>query len=90
MNLRVIKKDVDYMIDEVVSDAIMSLNFTEDQKKQEEFVRIANDAVILRDQTYGLLNHPDKSKIKAYYREKVENFIKSVDELFDRISKNVK
>lgn len=90
MNLRVLKKDVDFLIEEFMSDALLGGTFSKDEKKQEEIMGLITEAIELREDTYLKINNPDKSKIKAYYRGVNETFYKSVDGLFDKLAAAVK
>ena len=45
MNLRVIKKDINYMVDEFVSDAVISMSFHNDNEKAEQIVDLINEVL---------------------------------------------
>ena len=98
MNLRVIKKDVNYLIDEFLSDAFISMSFTDDEEKSEKIVGLANDALDLRDETLTKINHPegDRTKInhpegdrRTYYRNLTEGLLSSLDVMYDKLSEAV-
>ena len=36
MNLRVFKKDVDYLVEEIISDALLGLNFAQGNEKEDD------------------------------------------------------
>ena len=86
MNLRVIKKDIDFVIDELIGDSLLTLTFGKDIDPA--YVEgIINEALELRDELYERVNHPDKSKIKAHYSQITEDLYEKTDELFNKLSK---
>ncbi|HIZ85517.1 MAG TPA: hypothetical protein IAC04_03405 [Candidatus Coprenecus stercoravium] len=85
MNLRVIKKDVNYLIDEFLSDAFISMSFTDDKEKTEQIVGLANGALDLRDETLMKINHPQGDK-RAYYRNLTDELLSSLDVMYDKLS----
>lgn len=84
-NLRIVKKDIDFLLTEVISDCgtFMYINPT---KKSEEAIQIINDAIELRNELYSKVNHPDKNNIKVSYKSVSQDLLKGVDTLFIRIS----
>ncbi len=90
MNLRVIKKDVNYITDEIISDALLSMNFSQDEIKNEKIITIINEVLYLREETFNKINHPDKENIKSYYKNTIEVFLTSIDKLFDKLSTTIK
>ncbi len=88
MNLRVIKKDVNYLIDEFLSDAFISMSFTDDEEKSEKIVGLANDALDLRDETLTKINHPEGDR-RTYYRNLTEGLLSSLDVMYDKLSEAV-
>ena len=88
MNLRVIKKDVNYLIDEFLSDAFISMSFADDEEKSEKIVGLANDALDLRDETLTKINHPEGDR-RTYYRNLTEGLLSSLDVMYDKLSEAV-
>lgn len=88
-SLRVIKKDIDYLISEVISDCWTFL-YTNPGKSSQEAVAIMNDAVTLRNDLYNRVNKPDKEKMKAHYNAINKDLLTGVDSLFQRISEMIK
>ncbi len=84
-SLRVIKKDIDYLVSEVISDCWTFLYINPD-KKAEEAVSIINQAVELRNELYQRVNNPDKSNVKAHYKAISKDLLAGVDGLFIKIS----
>ena len=88
MKLRVIKKDVNYLIDEFLSDAFISMSFTDDEEKSEKIMGLANDALDLRDETLTKINHPEGDR-RTYYRNLTEGLLSSLDVMYDKLSEAV-
>ena len=88
MNLRVIKKDVNFLIDEFLSDAFISLSFTDDKEKTEKIVGLANDALDLRDETLTRISHPEGDK-RTFYRNLTEGLLSTLDVMYDKLSEAV-
>lgn len=86
MNLRVTKKDIDYVIDELISDAFLMLNFG--KNVDPEFIEdIINEALELRTDLYKRVNHPDKNNMKAHYAAIYDDLFEKTDNLFEKLSK---
>mgnify|MGYP003208663895 FL=1 len=85
MNLRVIKKDINYMVNEFVSDAVISMSFHEDKEKAEQIVALINDVLDLRDETLSKVSHPEGDK-KAYYRNLTDELLSALDVKYDNLS----
>ena len=85
MNLRVIKKDVTYLVEEFLSDALIAMGFAKDEQKRETVAELFNEAIALRDTIYMKINNPSKENVKAYYRTLTTEFLTSIDSLFGRL-----
>ena len=90
MNLRVFKKDVDFLTEDFLSDALISMGFAREESKRENILGIINEAIDLRDETYAKINHPEEGNLKAYYRKTTEDFLKSLDALCDKLGEAIK
>lgn len=88
MNLRVIKKDVNYLIDEFISDALISLTFVEDDDKTGKVIALTNEALELQEETLCKINHPDGER-RAYYRNVMDTLLSALDALYDKLSEVV-
>lgn len=88
MNLRVIKKDVNYLIDEFISDALISLTFVEDDDKTGKVIGLTNEALELQEETLCKINHPDGER-RAYYRNVMDTLLSALDALYDKLSEEV-
>ncbi|MCK9305452.1 MAG: hypothetical protein PHP30_09935 [Bacteroidales bacterium] len=84
-NLRVIKKDIDFLVTEVISDC-WGFIYANEGKKSEEAIEIMSEAVDLRNQLFSKVNSPDKSNIKKHYKAVNQELLKGVDALFVKIS----
>ena len=84
-NLRVIKKDIVFLVNEVISDCwvYLQLNPECDQAPVEQIIA---DAVALGDQTFDKVNHAPKERKKAYFREANKALLEGIDSLFERLS----
>ncbi|HUS87252.1 MAG TPA: hypothetical protein VMW76_08430 [Bacteroidales bacterium] len=92
-SVRELKKDIDYLVFEVISDCFTVMS-VKPEEKSEELSLIVADAVKLRNDLVARANHPvgkdNPGLVKAHYRKLREDLVKGVDKLFDRISKVVK
>ena len=90
MNLRVFKKDVDFLTEDFLSDALISMGVAREESKRENILGIINEAIDLRDETYAKINHPEEGNLKAYYRKTTEDFLKSLDALCEKLGEAIK
>ena len=90
MNLRVFKKDIDFLTEDFLSDALISMGFAREESKRENILGIINEAIDLRDETYAKINHPEEGNLKAYYRKTTEDFLKSLDALCEKLGEAIK
>jgi len=85
-----LKKDIDYLVYEVISDCftVMSVQASD---KSEELAELVGDAVRLRNELFSRVKHPggkeDPKLMKEYYRKIRTDLLKGVDQLFERLSK---
>lgn len=87
-SLRSIKKDIDYLVNEVVYDCYMSLYFNSD--KTEQVIGIIQKAVDMRNDLFEKVNNPaDKhnaSLVKKHYATLHKDMLDRIDELFSELS----
>lgn len=88
-SLRVIKKDIDYLVSEVVSDCWTFL-YINPGKKAEDAVAIINDAVEFRNGLYNRVNKPNDENLKAHFKAINKDLLTGVDTFFKRISELTK
>ena len=88
-SIKRLKKDIDFFIEEVISDCCTFMYLYPD-KKQEEAISIIRDAVELRNKLYDKTNHPQENPKKAYYKAVNKELLEGVDALFQKISELTK
>ncbi|HPS25585.1 MAG: hypothetical protein WC110_09640 [Bacteroidales bacterium] len=88
-NLRTLKKDVDYLVDEVISDCCTFIYINPD-KNEDEVIAVINQAVELRDRMFDRINNIQDNPVKPYFKAIKEDLIKEVDALFQKISELAK
>jgi hypothetical protein len=88
-SVRVLKKDIDYLIFEVISDCFTFSGLHPDNKT-DEVSAIISDAVSFRNDLIARVNNPDGKDnpkiLKAYYKSVEKDLISGVDKLFSRLS----
>ena len=87
-SLRVLKKDIDYLVNEVVSDCYVSTYFH--PEKKDEILKVREEAVALRNNLFERANNPaekhNKSLVKKHYAFLRTEMFSKVDDLFGRLS----
>ncbi len=89
MNLRDIKKDIEYLIGSVVDDCNLYMSIFPGKNGEEAAGKIMNDAIELYNNLIDKVNNPDKSdpkKIKEHYRNIRKELNEGVDALCERLS----
>jgi hypothetical protein len=88
-SVRELKKDIDYLVYEVISDCFVFSGLHPDIKS-EEVSAIISDAVDLRNDLIARVNNPDGKDnpkiVKAYYKSVQKDLLTGVDKLFSRLS----
>jgi hypothetical protein len=88
-SLRNLKKDIDYLVFEVLSDCFIFSSIHPDNKT-DELSAIISDAVNFRNDLIARVNNPDGKDnpkiVKAYYKAVEKDLLTGVDKLFDRLS----
>jgi hypothetical protein len=86
---RELKKDIDYLVFEVISDTLVFAGI-HPGNKTEELEAIINDAVSFRNDLIARVNNPDGRHnpkiLKAYYKAVEKDLLTEVDKLFTRLS----
>lgn len=86
MNLRVIKKDIDFLVSDFIEDCLLFSMFHEEvpTEKVEALMNAAND---LADDLFTKVNHPSKeTSKKAYYNDIVKELYAGLDSLCEKLS----
>lgn len=84
-SLRRIKKDIVFMINEVISDCWMYTYLHEDGD-MEEAGKIISDAIAMGDDMFERINRYPKENAGAYFNEINKDLAVKTDELFKRVS----
>ncbi|HBF87573.1 MAG TPA: hypothetical protein DDX39_02935 [Bacteroidales bacterium] len=92
-NIRNLKKDINYLTSELVSDCYLYMYFHKD-KNHDEVVGIISEAVELRNNLMHKTNHPenkdDKKLLKSHFNNLYDEMLESVDVLFNQLSELTK
>ena len=87
-SVKSIKKDIDYLVEEVVTDCYLALYFHPDKK--DEIVGIIEKAVDLRNELFSKANNPgekhNKSLVKKHYAQLRSDMFERVDGMFSELS----
>jgi hypothetical protein len=88
-SVRELKKDIDFLVFEVISDCFVYSNLHPDNKS-DELTTLISDAVELRNDLIARVNNPDGKDnpkiVKAYYKSVAKDLMLGVDKLFERLS----
>lgn len=88
-SIRELKKDIDYLIYEVISDCFVYSNIHPDNKS-DELSALMSEAVEFRNDLIARVNNPDGKDnpkiVKAYYKSVEKDLLTGVDDLFERLS----
>ena len=89
-SIRELKKDIDYLIFEVIADCFV-FSGLHPENQSDELSAIISDAVSFRNDLIARVNNPDgkdNAKIlKAYYKTREQDLMTGVDKLLSRLSK---
>jgi hypothetical protein len=87
-SVRELKKDIDYLIFEVISDCFVYSNIHPENKTDDLSVLIS-DAVEFRNDLIARVNNPDGKDnpkiVKTYYKTVGKDLLTGVDKLFERL-----
>lgn len=88
-SIRNLKKDIDYLVYEVLSDCFAFSEVHQDEKA-DELSEIITDAVNLRNDLIARVNNPDGKDnpriIRSFYKSVASDLSSGVDNLFERLS----
>lgn len=84
-NLRTFKKDVIFLVNEVISDCWVFMYLNRD-KNVDEANKIVADAVELGDNIFEQINHYPKEDAKKHFKALNHKLLEGVDALFVRLS----
>ena len=87
-NLRILKKEIDYRLEEFVFDCEMAIYFQ--PSKEEAVVGLMEKAVDLRNLLYFKANHPTEPKnaslVRKYYAAFRSEMVEGYGKLFEKLS----
>ena len=86
MNLRVIKKDIEFLVSDFIEDCALFATLHPEDEKIDEIEKLINEACDLADSLFERVNHPDKSAVKAHYKAVSVDLLKGLDDLCERLS----
>ena len=88
-SVRELKKDIDFLVFEVISDCFVYSNIHPDNKS-DELSTLISDAAEFRNDLIARVNNPDGKDnpkiVKAYYKTVEKDLLTGVDKLFERLS----
>jgi hypothetical protein len=88
-SIRELKKDIDYLVYEVISDCFV-FSGLHPENKSDELSAVISDAVELRNDLIARVNNPDGRNnpkiLKTYYKTLQKDLLTGVDKLFERLS----
>lgn len=88
-SVRELKKDIDYLIFEVISDCFVYSNI-HPENKSDELTVLISEAVEFRNDLIARVNNPDGKDnpkiVKTYYKTVAKDLLIGVDKLFERLS----
>ena len=87
-SIRNLKRDIDYLMNEVVTDSYLSLHFHPEHR--EAIIGVIRDAVELRNSLYDRANRPiekrSRSLVSKHYTALRRDMFDGIDKLFVRLS----
>jgi len=88
-NLRELKKDISYLVLELISDCFMYSDFHPGEKT-DELSALVSEAVDLRNDLIARVNNPlsrdDPKAVRAHYQAIKKDLITGIDTLFGKLS----
>jgi len=88
-SIRYIKKDIDYLVSEVISDCYTYL-FLHSEKNKGKVIEIIENVVESRNELFSRVNNPakdaDSKQIKKHYKNIYNDLFATVDESFNKLS----
>ena len=87
-SIRSIKRDIDYLVSEVIADSYLTIYFHPD--KRERAIKIIEDAVALRNGLVNRANNPVEKNnphlVKRHYNQLRRDLLEGIDKLFTQVS----
>ena len=85
MNLRTIKKDIEFVTNEFLCDCLTFSEYS-NGKKDEQVKELVNEALVLADTSFCKVNDYPAEDTKAYFKEVNKNLYEGFDALYQKLS----
>lgn len=89
-NRRNLKKDLNWLTEEVISDCLIYMDFNQ-VKEEQPLAEIINKMVVKRDELIGKINKPttkmEAREVKKMYNEMVKDLFETTNNCFESLSK---
>jgi hypothetical protein len=81
-----LKKDINYLVDEVIGTCLLH-QYTQGKDKQEELDGMINEMIGFREQMLKKVNSPETKdgKLRAYYRSLYDELLEKVNAAFEKL-----
>lgn len=89
MNLRDIKKDIEYLVGEFIDDCSLFIAFNPERGSEEGLAKIIDEAVDLYNDLKDKANAKVEGNKKAYYNGIRKELVEGLDKLCEKLSKEV-
>lgn len=91
MNLRIIKKDIEFLVNDFIDDCMIYIDF-HDGKNSDKVIELVDEAIDMGNNLFNRVNHIDKNEIKeqkktkAYYKAISNDLLSGIDGLCEKLS----
>ncbi|MCQ2154981.1 MAG: hypothetical protein MJY55_04105 [Bacteroidales bacterium] len=89
MNLRDIKKDIEYLVGEFIDDCSLFMAFNPERGSEDGLAKIIDEAVNLYNDLQDKQNANVTGNKKAYYNGIRKELVEGLDKLCEKLSKEV-
>lgn len=89
MNLRDIKKDIEYLVGEFIDDCSLFMAFNPERGSEDGLAKIIDEAVDLYNDLKDKANAKVEGNKKAYYNGIRKELVEGLDKLCEKLSKEV-
>ena len=88
-SIKNLKKDINYLVDEVIGIALLH-QYTREPEKRNELEELINEMVTYRDHLINKVNNPDvkdsRRALKSYYRSLFNDLLEKVNSAFEKLN----
>lgn len=89
MNLRDIKKDIEYLVGEFIDDCSLFMAFNPERGSEKEMQKIIDEAVELYNDLKDKVNSKVEGNKKAYFNGIRKELVEGLDKLCEKLSKEI-